>query len=345
LYINVHLVGDFASVVPGQSRQVEQKMVPQPESGGELAALHRAIYLTGPTASGKSAVGVALARRLDAEIIALDSMTLYRGMDIGTAKPTAQERGGIPHHLIDVLEPWQSASVAEYRRWAIDTAGQIENRGRRVLFVGGTALYLKALLRGLFQGPGADPVLRDWLQREAAERGLSVLFERLGALDPVTAARLHPNDQRRIIRALEVIEISGHPLSRLQAEHDRPGPAGTLVFALQRPRSDLYHRIHERVDAMFRAGLVDEVRELWSKARPPSTVAAQAVGYREVNEMLHGSARLDETIDLVRTRTRQFAKRQGTWFRSLAEVRPWPVEPDESPEMVAEALARQCDIR
>ncbi len=324
-------------------------MVPELEPGQELASLHRrlhrAIYLTGPTASGKSAVGVALAQRLDAEIIALDSMTLYRGMDIGTAKPTIREQGGVPHHLIDVLDPWQSSSVAEYRRWAIDAAVQIENRGRRVLFVGGTALYLKALLRGLFEGPGADPVLRGRLEREAAERGLSVLFERLGALDPATAARLHPNDQRRIIRALEVIEISGQPLSRLQAEHDRPAPAATLVFALQRSRGDLHERIHHRVDAMFAAGLVDEVHWLWSKARQPSTVAAQAVGYREVIAMLHGSARLDETIDLVRTRTRQFAKRQGTWFRGLTEVRPWPVERDESPEMIAEALARECDIR
>ncbi|MGO9601323.1 MAG: tRNA (adenosine(37)-N6)-dimethylallyltransferase MiaA [Isosphaeraceae bacterium] len=324
-------------------------MVPELEQGQDMASLHRrlhrAIYLTGPTASGKSAVGVALAHRLDAEIIALDSMTLYRGMDIGTAKPTIGEQGGVRHHLIDVLDPWQSSSVAEYRRWAIDAAGQIENRGRRVLFVGGTALYLKALLRGLFEGPGADSVLRCRLEREAAERGLSVLFERLRMLDPATAARLHPNDQRRIIRALEVIEISGQPLSRLQSEHDRPAPAGTLVFALERSRGDLHERIHHRVDAMFAAGLVDEVHWLWSKVRQPSTVAAQAVGYREVIAMLHGTTRLDETIDLVRTRTRQFAKRQGTWFRGLAEVRPWPVERDESPEMIAEALARECDIR
>ncbi|MBV8487957.1 MAG: tRNA (adenosine(37)-N6)-dimethylallyltransferase MiaA [Planctomycetaceae bacterium] len=313
---------------------------------GELASfqerLHRAIYLTGPTASGKSAIGVALAQRLDAEIIALDSMTLYRGMDIGTAKPTAQEQGGVPHHLIDVLDPWQSASVAEYRRWAIEAAGQIANRGRRVLFVGGTALYLKALLRGLFEGPGADPVLRGRLEREAAEQGPKALFERLSVLDPATAKRLHPNDQRRIIRALEVIEISGQPLSRLQAEHDQPAPAATLVFALQRSRGNLYERIHRRVGAMFAAGLVDEVRELWSRDRPPSEVAAQAVGYREVIAMLHGGARLDETMNLVQTRTRQFAKRQGTWFRGLAEVRPWPVRRDESPEMIAEALAREC---
>jgi tRNA dimethylallyltransferase len=320
-------------------------MVPQPKPGGELASLHRAIYLTGPTASGKTGVGVALARRLDAEIIALDSMTLYRGMDIGTAKPTTLERGGVPHHLIDVLDPWQSASVAEYRRWAIEAAGQIESRGRRVLFVGGTALYLKALLRGLFEGPGADPVFRNRLQREAAERGLSVLFERLSALDPATAARLHPNDQRRIIRALEVIEICGQPLSRLQAEHEKPAPAATRVFALERSRNDLHDRIHERVDSMFAAGLVDEVRELWSRDRPPSMVAAQAVGYREVLDMLHGNTRLDETIDLVRTRTRQFAKRQGTWFRGLTEVRPWPVERDETPEMTAETLARECEIQ
>src|SRR5262245_189193 len=186
---------------------------------------HRAIYLTGPTASGKTAVGVALAGRLDAEVIALDSMTHYRGMDIGTAKPTPEERGGIPHHLIDVLDPWESASVADYRAWALRAVLDIHTRGRRVLFVGGTALYLKTLLRGLFEGPGADPAVRLRLEREAEAIGDMAMHERLRHLDPSLAARLHANDRRRIIRALEVIELTGQPLSRLQVEHSRPAPA------------------------------------------------------------------------------------------------------------------------
>ncbi len=304
-----------------------------------LEPLHRAIYLTGATASGKSAVGVELAHRLDAEIVAVDSMTLYRGMDIGTAKPMAAERKGIPHHLIDVLDPWQAASVAEYRTWALAVVDEIERRGKRALFVGGTPLYLKALLRGLFQGPGADPALRVRLENEADERGTEVLHERLAALDPATAARLHPNDRRRIIRAVEVMEQTGQPLGRLQVEHERPAPAETLVFALQRPRPQLHDRINRRVTAMFDAGLVEEVRDLWFAPRPLSPVAAQGVGYREVIEMVQGRFGLGATIERVRARSRQFAKRQCTWFRGLSEVRPWPVAPEEPAERIAERLA------
>jgi tRNA dimethylallyltransferase len=300
---------------------------------------HRAVYLTGPTASGKTAVGIMLARRLDAEIIALDSMTLYRGMDIGTAKPTLAERAGVPHHLIDVLEPWQQASVADYRALARSAIEAIESRGKRVLFVGGTALYLKTLLRGLFEGPAADSGLRQRLEKQALERGDAALHERLIMLDPATAARLHPNDRRRIIRALEVIELTGQPLSRLQAEHDRPAPRETMVIALERPRTVLYERIDRRVTAMFEAGLVEEVSALMAAPRPLSAVAAQAVGYREVIELLEGKFTQAETIQRVQTRSRQFAKRQITWFRGLAEVRPWPVDSAESDKAVADQLA------
>ena len=265
-----------------------------------LGPLHRAIYLTGPTASGKTAIGVELARRMDAEIVAVDSMTLYRGMDIGTAKPTGAERGGIPHHLIDVLDPWQAASVAGYRLWALAAVDEIERRGKRVLFVGGTPLYLKALLRGLFEGPGADAAMRLRLEREAEEAGAEALHRRLAALDPPTAARLHPNDRRRVIRALELIELTGQTLGRLQVEHERSAPEGTLVFALDRPRPELHDRINRRVTTMFDAGLVEEVRGLWLSARPLSAVAAQGVGYREVIEMLQGNVGLTATMERVR---------------------------------------------
>jgi tRNA dimethylallyltransferase len=229
---------------------------------------HRAIYLTGPTASGKTAVGVVLARILGAEIVALDSMTLYRGMDIGTAKPGPAERGGVPHHLIDVLDPWESASVAEYRTWAREAVARIEARGARALFVGGTALYLKALLRGLFDGPGADPALRRELEDEADRLGDAALHARLAALDPATAGRLHPNDRRRVVRALEVVATTGKPLSHWQTEHDRPAPEDVPVFALDRPRADVRDRIDRRVIAMFADGLIDEVRALQAGPRP-----------------------------------------------------------------------------
>ncbi|AMV40001.1 tRNA (adenosine(37)-N6)-dimethylallyltransferase MiaA [Planctomyces sp. SH-PL62] len=303
---------------------------------------HRAIYLTGPTASGKSAVGVELARLLDAEILALDSMTLYRGMDVGTAKATTSERGGVPHHLIDVLDPWESASVAQYRGWAIEAIRDVESRGRRALFVGGTALYLKAMLRGLFEGPGADPVVRERLEAEAEAQGDAALHARLAMLDPATAARLHPNDRRRIVRALEVIELTGTAFSALQRQHERPA-SGVRVFALELPRPVLYDRINRRVSAMFDAGLVDEVRRLQSAPRPLSGVAAQGVGYSEVIAHLEGGPGLDRTIDLIQIRTRQFAKRQGTWFRGLAEVAPLAMEPGEPAEAVAKRIAARIE--
>jgi tRNA dimethylallyltransferase len=304
---------------------------------------HRAIYLTGQTASGKTVVGVALAQRLDAEIVALDSMTLYRGMDIGTAKPTLSERRGIPHHLIDVLDPWQSSSVAEYREWAAAAIDTIEERGKRVLFVGGTALFMKALLRGLFEGPPADLSVRVRLEQEAGLHGVAGLHARLRRYDPPTADRVHPNDLRRIVRALEVIELTGQPLSRLQVEHETPAPPEALVFALNRQRPDLHQRIHRRVTAMFEEGLVEEVRFLQQAARPISPVAAQGVGYREVIELLEGKAGLAETIERVGARTRQFAKRQATWFRGLSEVTQWTVASDDDPEQIADQLAARVE--
>ncbi len=299
---------------------------------------HRAIYLTGPTASGKTAVGVALAQRLGAEVIALDSMTLYRGMDIGTAKPAVAERGGILHHLIDVIDPWEAASVSAYRDWAREAATQVEERGKRALFVGGTALYLKALLRGLFKGPGGSVELRRRLEHDAEVHGDEVLHRRLADLDPAAAGRLHVHDRRRIIRALEVIELAGKPISVLQTEHDHPAPAEVRVFALDLPRAVLHERINRRVVKFFESGLIAEVRALQSGPEPLCPVAAQGIGYREVIAMLAGSATLEETIERVQARSRQFAKRQMTWFRGLEEVQLVPIGRDESPEGIAQRV-------
>jgi tRNA dimethylallyltransferase len=310
----------------------------EPTMTGRIERFHRAIYLTGPTASGKTAVGVALASRLGAEVVALDSMTLYRGMDVGTAKPTEEERGGIPHHLIDVVDPWESASVADYRGWAGAVLDDLAAWGRPALFVGGTPLYLKALLRGLFSGPEADPVLRRSLEEEADRAGEIALHARLAKIDPVSAARLHPNDRRRVVRALEVASLTGRPLSDLQREHGQAAK-GVAVFALERPRAEIHERIDRRVIAMFEAGLVDEVRRLLDAPRPIGAVAAQGVGYRESIEHLRGLADLPTTIAHVQARTRQFAKRQATWFRGLSEVRPFPVPDGEPPEVTAERLA------
>ena len=304
---------------------------------------HRAIYLTGPTASGKTAVGVALARLLDAEVVALDSMTLYRGMDIATAKPTVAERGGVPHHLIDIIDPWQSASVSFYREWAARAAGEIEARNKRVLFVGGTPLYLKTLLRGLFKGPGADQELRLRLERDAHEHGDASLHARLAELDPTTACRLHPRDRRRVIRALEVLELTGRPISEHQAEHNRPAPPNIPVLALELPRARLHERINRRVVGFFEAGLVNEVRALQSASQPLCDVAAQAIGYREVIAMLAEGKSAGPTIERIQARTRQFAKRQATWFRGLGEVQSVPVSTCDSPEAIASLLVPRIE--
>lgn len=269
----------------------------------------------------------------------MDSTTIYRRMDIGTAKPTMAERGGIPHHLIDMIEPWESASVADYRAWAGAAMRAVDSRRRRLLFVGGTPLYLKALLRGLFEGPGSDAELRRRLEQQADYEGDAALHARLAAVDPATAARLHPNDRRRVVRALEVFELTGRPLSAFQVEHERPAPATVRVFALEPPRPALNKRIDRRVRDFFTQGLVEEVRALQAAERPLSSVAAQAIGYREVIEMLAGRSTLEETISLIQARTRRFSRRQATWFRGLDEVRPLPIADDENPEAIADRLA------
>ncbi len=308
------------------------------------APLLRATFLTGPTACGKSHCGLSLAKRLGAEIVAMDSMTIYRGLDVGTAKPTSAERADVRHHLIDVLDPWEAASVADYRSWAITACEDIEARGKRALFVGGTPLYLKVLLRGLFEGPAADSALRSSLEAEADRLGLEALHTRLSEIDPVSAQRLHPHDRRRIIRAIEVQTLTGRPLSELQNEHDRPAQK-VAVFALSRPRAELHRRIDARAAEMFQRGLVDEVRTLLAGPRPPHPVPMQGIGYREVIDYLKGLATLDETIERTRARTRQFAKRQETWFRGLAEVCSFAVLDDEGPDATADRLASQLGFR
>jgi tRNA dimethylallyltransferase len=247
--------------------------------------------------------------------------------------------------LIDVIDPWESASVSNYREWARGAIAKVEARGKRVLFVGGTPLYLKVLLRGLFSGPAANATLRTALEREADSLGDAALHARLRSLDPPTAGRLDPGDRRRVIRALEVFELTGKPLSALQREHDQPAPESVNVFALALPRAILRERINRRVLRFFDAGFVDEVRTLTSGPKPLSDTAAQAIGYREVIAMLAGQASLDQTIERVQARTRQFAKRQSTWFRGLAEVRSVPVLPDEPVEAIAERVAALRDTR
>lgn len=299
-------------------------------------------FLAGPTACGKSAVALEVAERLRAErnlaveIVSLDSMTLYRRMDIGTAKPTAADRQRVPHHLFDILEPWEECSVADYVVAAERVCGQIVCRGGTPLFVGGTGLYLRCLLRGVFSGPAANSDIRRRLEEEAKHGGAKALYERLQRRDPTVAARLHPHDLRRVIRALEVIELTGQPMSAQQAEGPLPESLRPPhVLWLAPPRDWLYRRINQRVDDMLAAGWLDEVRSLLAEDRPLSHTARQALGYQELIEHLQGGRPLSETVERIQTRTRQFAKRQHTWFRNLEECRPLPIAEDESPSQIA----------
>jgi tRNA dimethylallyltransferase len=316
-----------------------------------MSPFDSALILTGPTACGKTALALDLADRIGAEIVALDSMTLYRGLDIGTAKPTAAERVRVPHHLIDALAPWESATVAWWLAAAEAACRAITARGKRPLFVGGTPFYLKALLHGLFPGPPADPELRTRLEAEAERDGNEHLHARLAAVDPKTAARLHPNDVRRVVRALEVYHLTGRPISAWQQTWDTPAFAAPSTAApppvripaavLELPRDVLYDRINHRVETMLAAGWLDEVRRLRELPRPLSREARQALGYRELLDYLDGSGgSWEETVERIRTHTRQFAKRQLTWFRHLPACRPVPADAPDAADRVLAAWGR-----
>lgn len=304
--------------------------------------LRQCWFLAGPTACGKTAVGVALAERIDAEVVSLDSMTLYRGLDVGTAKPTAAERHAIPHHLLDLLDPWEEFSVAEYLAAAERVCREIVARGRVPLFVGGTGLYLRSLLRGVFAGPAADWEYRRRLEAQARTHSPGWLHEQLRQVDPAAAARLHPADERRLIRALEIHHRTGRPASEQQQEQPLPPEQRPPhVYWLVPPRHWLHQRINARVEQMLQQGLVEEVRRLLADPRGLSRTARQALGYKEIIEHLEGGCPLPEAVERLKTRTRQFAKRQYTWFRHLEECRPVPITGEES---AAEIAARMMHL-
>lgn len=299
------------------------------------------LFLVGPTASGKTAVALEIARRMPVEVISLDSMSVYRGMDIGTAKPTPGERAQVPHHLIDVAEPTEPFSVGKYLLMAKGVAAELDSRGKRVLFVGGAPLYLKALVSGLFDGPSADPAFRSELERRAQSEGTLALHEELRAVDPEAAGKIHPNDLKRIVRALEVFHKTGKPLSRQQTQWPQDVVGQELRIAgLAWDRAELYRRIEQRVDRMFAAGLVEEVRGLLARHGRLGREASQALGYREVLAYLEAGTDLTETVSLVKRNTRRMAKRQLTWFRSFEQIRWFEMTEVSVPANVAEKIAR-----
>lgn len=296
-----------------------------------VEVLTRSWFVAGPTAVGKTALSLRLAEQLGAEIISLDSMAIYREMDIGTAKPTATELAQVPHHLINVADPHEEFSVAEFVARAAAAATDIAGRGRVPLFVGGTGLYLRALLRGISAGPAADWELRHELQERVRESGPESLHEELRRLDPEAAERLHPNDVKRVIRAIEVCRLTGTPLSATQHHGPRPRHEQPhRVVWLNPPREWLRQRIAERVSNMMAEGLLEETRRLLHRKPPVSRTARQALGYRELFEHLTKGVPLKEAVTRISTATQQFAKRQHTWFRNLEECHSLEVRGTES---------------
>ena len=275
------------------------------------------IAVAGPTASGKSDLGLKLAQRLGGEIVCMDSMQIYRRMDIGTAKPTAQERALLPHHMLDVADPTEAYAVADYAVAAEQVIAQILSRGRVPILVGGTGLYLKALMDGLsLGGTGGDERLRAELNALADEPGgKERLHARLAAVDPETAARLHPNDRRRVIRAIEVFEQTGVPMSRQNhAAQDRP--FRVLPLALEWPRDLLYARLETRVHRMMEMGLLSEVRALLESGVAPVAQSMQGIGYKELIPAAMGQDDVNRAVWEIIVHTRHYAKRQGTWLRA-----------------------------
>lgn len=292
-----------------------------------MAALYdlqppRVIAVGGPTATGKTALSVALAREFDGEIISADSMQVYRGLDIGTAKAMPEERQGIPHHLLDILEPEQPYSVAEFTAAATALIGEITARGRLPLVVGGTGLYITSLLNGVaFTPEKTDPALRAALQRQAREEGAGALHRRLAEIDPAYAAKVHPNNLPRIIRALELYRSTGRTMSEEQ-KASRPArpPYRALCLCLTcRDRDALYRRIDRRVDGMVEAGVLAEAERVW-RHRESYRTAAQAIGYKEFFPYFEGEQPLNDCVNRLKQATRRYAKRQLTWFRHQNEA-------------------------
>jgi len=277
--------------------------------------------LSGPTASGKTALAIGLARRLDAEIVSVDSMAVYRGLDIGTAKPSAADRAAVPHHLVDVVEPAECYSVARWLAAAAAAVESIRGRGRRVLFVGGTPLYLRALRDGLDPLPPADPAVRLGLAAEIESLGSESLHARLAGLDPAAAARIHPRDGRRIVRALEVAGQGGAGRATAWAAGSPPPVAfARQMMVIDLPRRLLRARIDRRVEEMFARGLVAETRSAAARPGGIGATAAQAAGYAEAIELIAGRMDLAAAVLQVQSRTRQLAKRQLTWLRSFPDA-------------------------
>ncbi len=303
------------------------------------------ILILGVTASGKGALAYELARESGAEIISVDSMKVYRRMDIGTAKPSAERREKVKYHLIDVVEPSESFSVDKFLELAEKARKQTISAGKPVIAVGGTAMYIKAMLFGLFEGPGSDEAVRAKLRAQVKEMGTDPLHGKLLEIDPEAAERIHPNDKKRIIRALEVYEITGKPISSLQKQWEKENPQHEwTILGLRREKQDASSRINQRVKKMVEEGLVDEVKSLLDEEKPLSRQAACAIGYAEIIEHLEGKVKLEKAIENIKINTRKFAKSQRTWFRTFSDVKWIDIDQEDGNDSIFNKARELVDI-
>lgn len=282
----------------------------------------RVLGIVGATASGKTAVSLSVAQALGCEILCMDSMQIYRRMDIGTAKPTAEERASVPHHLLDLIEPTASFSVAEYVETAHQVIVQVLDRGHIPLLVGGTGLYLRGLSLPMdYGGLPSDPAVRGELQDQLLQLGALKMHERLRQIDPKTADRLHPNDTRRVLRALEIHHLTGIPMSAHRVPEDADGPYDFQLFAIDWPRAELHRRINLRVDQMLSGGLLGEVENLLQSGVTADMQSMQGLGYKELIPVLRGQSSLADAAEQIKTGTRNYARRQLIWFRRDRRIR------------------------
>lgn len=297
------------------------------------------VVLVGPTAIGKTEIAVVLAKAMDTEVLTADSRQVYRGMDIGTDKPSLAVRSGVPHRLIDLVDPDQAFNAGAYRRQALQEIDRMHHDGRIPLVVGGTGLYIRALIRGLWPAPPTDWILRRQLEGEARAQGIEYLHQKLARVDPQLANRLHPHDQSKIIRALEVFQVLGRPLSEVHQRHAfSDQPFSCLIVGLTRDRQALYQRIDERVEAQLAKGLVQETQRLLDKGYGRDLGSMKGLGYKQIAGYLQGEYDYAEAVRRLKRDTRHYAKRQLTWFRKEPSVSWLAIDQQESPAQVAERI-------
>lgn len=293
------------------------------------------ILILGVTAGGKGRLAFELAKKLDAEILSIDSMKVYRRMDIGTAKPSKEAQRQLNYHLIDVVEPSESFSVDRFLDLADQAVKEIESKGKPIVAVGGSAMYIKAMLYGIFEGPGSNDQIRRELKEKIMRTSLEELHKELAAVDPPAADRIHRNDEKRIIRALEVYQLTGKPISSFQQQFDLPAPKGDWkIIGLRREKDEENRRMNVRIKKMLQEGLIDEVKSLLAEEKPLSIQARSAIGYAEIIDYLAGKETLEKAIEKIKINTRRFAKAQRTWFKTFKNVNWLDISEDDTIEQI-----------